>query len=121
MSSTSFGAQLISGATYPKLGQNRHYLDQKARVRPTGILTVESRHETLPSHLEGEFKPIKQVVSQNVQVGTRRLEPLSKTEELLAFLMPYRIDILQAHRTTAVALHLGVFQGIVFFLREALW
>ena len=40
---------------------------------------------------------------------------------LLAFLMPNRIDILKAHRITAVALHLGVFQGIVFFLREALW
>ena len=39
----------------------------------------------------------------------------------LAFLLPDRIDILQAHRITAVALHLGVFQGIVFFLREALW
>ena len=37
------------------------------------------------------------------------------------FLCPRRIDILQAHRITAVALHLGVFQGIVFFLREALW
>ena len=29
----------------------------------------------------------------------------------VAFLMPDRIDILQAHRITAVALHLGVFQG----------
>jgi hypothetical protein len=35
--------------------------------------------------------------------------------------MPDRIDILQAHRINVVALHLGVFQGIVFFLREALW
>ena len=40
---------------------------------------------------------------------------------LLAFLMPDRIDILQVHRITAVALHLRVFQGIVIFLREALW
>ena len=32
-----------------------------------------------------------------------------------------RIWIPQAHRITAVALHLGVFQGIVYFLREALW
>ena len=40
---------------------------------------------------------------------------------LLVFLMPDRIVILQAHRITAVALHLGVFQGIVFFLKEALW
>ena len=37
------------------------------------------------------------------------------------FLCPIRIDILQAHRITAVALHLRVFQGIIFFLREALW
>ena len=37
------------------------------------------------------------------------------------FLCPIRIDILQAHRITAVALHLGVFQGIVFYLREGLW
>ena len=39
---------------------------------------------------------------------------------LLAFLMPDRLDILQEHIITAVALHLGVFQGIIFFLREAL-
>jgi len=31
------------------------------------------------------------------------------------FLCPIRIDILQAHKITAVALHLGVFQGIVFY------
>ena len=41
--------------------------------------------------------------------------------ELLMFLMPNRIDIPQVHRITVVALHLGVFQGIVIFLREALW
>ena len=35
------------------------------------------------------------------------------------FLCPIIIDILQAHRITAVALHLGVFQGIVFFLQES--
>ena len=37
------------------------------------------------------------------------------------FLCLKRIDIPQAHRSTVVALHLGVFQGIVFFLRQALW
>ena len=37
------------------------------------------------------------------------------------FLCPIKIDILHAHRITVVALHLGVFQGIVIFLREALW
>jgi len=31
------------------------------------------------------------------------------------------MSIPQADRMTAVALHHGVFQGIVFFLREALW
>jgi len=40
---------------------------------------------------------------------------------LLVFLMPKRIDILQAHRITIVALHLRVFQGTIIFLREALW
>jgi hypothetical protein len=40
---------------------------------------------------------------------------------MLAFLMPNRICIPQAHRITAVELHLGVFQGIINFLREALW
>ena len=40
---------------------------------------------------------------------------------LLAFLTLNRIWIPQAHRITDVALHLGVFQGIVIFLREALW
>ena len=40
---------------------------------------------------------------------------------LLAFLTLNRIWIPQAHRITAIALHLGVFQGIVYFLREALW
>ena len=38
-----------------------------------------------------------------------------ETRLVLAFLMPDRIDILQAHRITTVALHLGVFQGIIFF------
>ena len=47
--------------------------------------------------------------------------PPNFAQHLLSFLMPDRIDILQAHRITTVALHLGVFQGIVFFLREALW
>ena len=41
--------------------------------------------------------------------------------QVLVFLMLNRIWIPQAHRITAVALHLGVFQGIVIFLREALW
>ena len=40
---------------------------------------------------------------------------------LLAFLTLNRIWIPQVHRIIAVALHLRVFQGIVIFLREALW
>jgi hypothetical protein len=40
---------------------------------------------------------------------------------MLALLMLNRIWIPQAHKITAVALHLGAFQGIVDFLREALW
>ena len=40
---------------------------------------------------------------------------------MLVFLMLNRIWIPQAQRITAVALHLGVFQGTVIFLREALW
>ena len=40
---------------------------------------------------------------------------------LLVFFMLNRIWISQAHRITVVALHLGVFQDIVIFLREALW
>ena len=41
--------------------------------------------------------------------------------QVLVFLMLDRIWIPQAHRINTVALHLGVFQGIVIFLREALW
>jgi len=40
---------------------------------------------------------------------------------VLVFLRLNRIWISQAHRITVVALHLRVFQGIVIFLREALW
>ena len=39
----------------------------------------------------------------------------------LVFLMPNKMLIQQAHRITVVALHLGVFQGVVYFLMEALW
>jgi len=46
---------------------------------------------------------------------------IKEVYHLLAFLMPNRICIPQAHRITAVALHLGVFQGIVNILREAIW
>ena len=44
-----------------------------------------------------------------------------RQECLLAFLTLNRIWIPQAHKITVVALHLGVFQGNVIFLREALW
>ena len=46
---------------------------------------------------------------------------MNHVELLLVFLTLNRIWIPQAHRITAVALHLGVFQGIIYFLREALW
>ena len=58
---------------------------------------------------------------QGCQSYLREFIYIGDAERMLAFLMPNRIYILQAHRITAVALHLGVFQGIVFFLREALW
>ena len=58
MSFTSFGAYLISGTTYPKLTQNGHYLDRKARIRPTGILSVESWHEILPVSSRGRNQAI---------------------------------------------------------------
>jgi hypothetical protein len=48
MSSTSFDVYLTSGTTYPKLTQNGNFLDRKARIRPTGILSMESWHEILP-------------------------------------------------------------------------
>ena len=86
MSSTSFGAYLISGTTYPKLTQNGHCLDRKARIRPTGILSVESWHEIYQYHLEGEIKPFQWVGPQNVQVRPGRLEPLSRTEEFCAMI-----------------------------------
>jgi hypothetical protein len=73
-------------------------------------------------HLEGEFKPFQRIGPRNIQLGPGRLEPISKREDNLGHgFMPRRIDILQVHRITAVAHHLGVFQGIVFFLKEALW
>ena len=40
------------------------------------------------------------------------------SEALLVFLMLNRIWIPHAHRIIAIALHLGVFQGIVIFSRK---
>ena len=45
----------------------------------------------------------------------------SINKTLSVFLMLIRIWIPQAHRITTVALHLGVFLGIIIFLKEALW
>ena len=58
MSSTSFGVYLTSGTTYPNLTQNGCCLDRKARTRPTGILSVESWHETLPKLHRGRIQAI---------------------------------------------------------------
>ena len=71
---------MLSGTTYPKLTQNGHCLDRKARMRPTGILSVESWHEILPVYPEGEIKPFQWVGPQNVQVRPERLEPMSKVK-----------------------------------------
>ena len=50
----------------------------------------------------------------------KALRPLRRmVVSLLAFVMPNRMLILQAHRITTVALYLRVFQGIIIFLREA--
>ena len=64
----------------------------------------------------------------NAHTRSREFEPMTSglaccflTISLLVFLMPNRIWIPQAHRITTVALHIGVFQGIVIFLREVLW
>ena len=48
MSFISFGVYLISGTTYPKLSQNGQHLDWKAKVRTTGISTMEFQLEILP-------------------------------------------------------------------------
>ena len=58
MSSTSFGVYLISGVTYPNLTQNGRCLDRKARIRLTGILSVESWYETLPKSHRGRIQAI---------------------------------------------------------------
>ena len=86
MSSTSFGAYLISGTTDPKLTQNGHCLDWEARIRPTGILSVEFGMRVYQYHPEGEIKPFQWVVSQNARVGIGRLEPLGKTKEFCAII-----------------------------------
>ena len=80
---------MISGTTYPKLTQNGHYLDQKARIRPTGILSVESWPAILPVSSRGRNQAIPMgslPESQNARVGIRRLEPLGKVEEFCAMI-----------------------------------
>ena len=106
MSSTSFGAYLILGTTYPKLTQNGHYLDRKVRVRPTGILSVESWHECLLVSSRGRNQAIPMCSFQNARVGIGRLEPLNKIEEFCAMIRaqdnyPSRSD-LQLLRSVSV-------------------
>ena len=65
---------------------------------------------------EEQFGKFVKVI-QKLYVNIPHLDAM----QVLVFLILNRIWIPQAHRITAVALHLGVFQGIVIFLREALW
>ena len=71
----------------------------------------------LAAKLELLMKKLESPHQEVNQVSESRMT----CETLLAFLTLNRIWIPQAHRITTVALHLGVFQGIVYFLREALW
>ena len=72
MSSTSFGVYLISGTIYPNLTQNGRCLDRKARIRPTGILSVESWHETLPKSHRGRIQAILMGYIQKCTTWTRK-------------------------------------------------
>src|SRR6185503_6598970 len=71
MISTSFGVYLTSGTTYPKLTQNGCWLDRKARIRPTGILFVESWHQTFPKSHRG----IIQAISNGLDPEIHNLDP----------------------------------------------
>jgi hypothetical protein len=69
---TSFGVYLTLGTTYPKLTQNGRCLDQKARIRPTGILSVESWHENLPKSHKGRIQAIPTGWTQKYTTWTRK-------------------------------------------------
>ena len=72
MSSTSFSVYLTSRTTYPNLTQNGRCLDRKARIRPTGILSVESWHETLPKSHRGRIQEISMGWIQKYTTWTRK-------------------------------------------------
>ena len=88
----------------------------RLRLRQEGDFGAFHRFD-IPRHMGDQWDYVDGALTRN------HLLPMSKhaLDGCWRFLCPIRIDILQAHRITAVALHLAVFQGIVFFLREALW
>ena len=63
---------MISGMTYPNLTQNGHCLDRKARIRPTGILSVESWHEILPESHRGRIQVIPMGYIKKCTTWTRK-------------------------------------------------
>ena len=81
MSSTSFGVYLISGTTYSNLTQNGHVWIKRPESGRPAYLLWNLGMKLYQSHLEGEFRPIQWVVSQNIQVGIGRLEPTCKVKE----------------------------------------
>jgi len=63
---------LTSVTTYPNLTQNGRCLDQKARIRPTGILSVESWHETLSKSHRGRIQTISMGWIQKYTTWTQK-------------------------------------------------
>ena len=60
------------GTTYPNLTQNGRCLDRKARIRPTGILSVESWHETLLKSHRGRIQAISMGYIKKCTTWTRK-------------------------------------------------
>ena len=63
---------MTSRTTCPKLTQNRHCLDRKARNRPTSILFVESWHEILPKSHRGRIQAISMGYIKKCTTWTRK-------------------------------------------------
>ena len=63
---------MILGTTYPNLTQNGRCLDPNARIRPTGILSVESWHETLSKSHRGRIQTISMGWIQKYTTWTRK-------------------------------------------------
>ena len=61
-----------------------------------------------------QIKGILALMKKEARVGLLDLDAKEVVKSACwCFLCPIRIDILQAHKITTVALHLGVFRGIV--------